>query len=108
MEADTCFLLRHLSEYLEGILKEEQTSDEFSDLPRDYLEVSKVLFEIASDDLNNPDKLRLLLKDIREARQSKIREGLGALNSVHLGVSTTLSTLTLSSTLVYCFPNCID
>lgn len=32
-------------EYLEGILKEEQTNGEFSDLPRDYLEVSKVLID---------------------------------------------------------------
>ncbi|GAA6022591.1 hypothetical protein JCM11491_000694 [Sporobolomyces phaffii] len=72
--------------YLEGILKEEQTQAEFSDVPRDYLEVSKVLLDVAADDISNPDRLRLLLKDIREARQSKIREGLGAINSVHLGM----------------------
>ncbi|GAA5841983.1 hypothetical protein JCM5353_003640 [Sporobolomyces roseus] len=72
--------------YLEGILKEEQSSDEFSDLPRDYLEVSKILLDSASDDLPTPEKLRLLLKDIREARQSKIRSGLSAVNSVHLGM----------------------
>lgn len=60
-------------------------------MPRDYLEVSKVLLDIAADDIassgsSSPDRLRLLLKDIREARQSKIRRGLGAINSVHLGV----------------------
>ncbi|GAA5923940.1 DNA replication protein PSF2 [Sporobolomyces koalae] len=74
------------TQYLEGILKEEQTSGEFSDLPRDYLEVAKVLLDVAMDDLNSPDRLRLLLKDIREARQAKIRQGLEALNSVHLGM----------------------
>ena len=45
----------------------------------------------ASDDLPTPEKLRLLLKDIREARQSKIRSGLSAVNSVHLGVSSPFS-----------------
>ncbi|GAA5894653.1 DNA replication protein PSF2 [Sporobolomyces salmoneus] len=78
--------------YLESQLKEEQTNEVFSDLPRDYLEVSKILLDVASDDIaststaNTPDRLRLVLKDIREARQSKIREGLGAINSVHLGM----------------------
>ncbi|GAA5997072.1 DNA replication protein PSF2 [Rhodotorula paludigena] len=71
---------------LESILKLEQTEAEFSDLPRDYLEVAKVLLEVASDDVPAPDKVRLLLKDIREARQAKIREGLGAINAVHLGM----------------------
>ncbi|CEQ42465.1 SPOSA6832_04275 [Sporobolomyces salmonicolor] len=81
--------------YLEQILREETTQGDFSDLPRDYLEVSKVLLEVASDDLPAPDRLRLLLKDIREARQAKVREGLGAVNAVHLGMPN-LSTLELS------------
>ncbi|GAA6048065.1 hypothetical protein JCM3770_000174 [Rhodotorula araucariae] len=71
---------------LENILKLEQTQPEFSELPRDYLEVSKVLLEVASDDVPSPDRVRLLLKDIREARQAKVREGLGAINAVHLGM----------------------
>ncbi|POY73444.1 hypothetical protein BMF94_3381 [Rhodotorula taiwanensis] len=72
--------------YLEDTLKAEQTNGEFSDLPRDYLEVSKVLLETAPDDLASPDRIRLLLKDIREARQAKVRDGLGAINPVHLGM----------------------
>jgi GINS complex subunit 2 len=80
-------------------LKEEQTQAEFSDLPRDYLEVSKVLLESASDDLSSPEKLRLVLKDIREARQSKIRQGLSAINCVHLGVSSFSPSLSLSPSL---------
>ncbi|GAA5965829.1 hypothetical protein JCM3765_001196 [Sporobolomyces pararoseus] len=83
------------TQYLETILKEEQTSQTFSDLPRDYLEVSKILLDLASDDLNQPDKLRLILKDIREVRQSKIREGLTAINSVHLGMPN-LSTMEIN------------
>ncbi|GAA6062594.1 hypothetical protein JCM10212_004189 [Sporobolomyces blumeae] len=82
-------------EYFEEMLKEEQSSSEFSDLPRDYLEVSKVLLDVASDDVTEPDRIRLVLKDIREARQAKIREGLAAVNSVHLGMPN-LSTLELA------------
>jgi len=101
---------------LEEVLREEQTRAEFSDLPRDYLEVSKVLLEVcvppalpasstahtssltclsrsASDDVPAPDRVRLLLKDIREARQAKVREGLAAINAVHLGVRPRLPPL---------------
>lgn len=44
----------------------------------------------ASDDLENPDKIRTLLKDIREARQSKSREGIAKLDHSELGVRTPL------------------
>ncbi|GAA5856490.1 hypothetical protein JCM8547_008767 [Rhodosporidiobolus lusitaniae] len=81
--------------FLEQVLKQEQTDANFSDLPRDYLEVAKVLLEVASDDVPSPDRIRLLLKDIREARQAKVREGLAAVNAVHLAMPN-LSTLELS------------
>lgn len=45
----------------------------------------------ASDDLENPDKIRTLLKDIREARQSKSREGVAKLDHSELGVRPPLS-----------------
>lgn len=45
-----------------------------------------LLDDSAPDDLASPDRIRLLLKDIREARQAKVRDGLGAINPVHLGV----------------------
>lgn len=35
----------------------------------------------ASDDLEEPDRLRSLLKDLREARQAKSREGLRVLDN---------------------------
>lgn len=41
----------------------------------------------ASDDFAQPDKVRVILKDIRETRQSKIRQGLAYLNPVSVGVS---------------------
>ena len=40
----------------------------------------------ASDDLENPDKLRSLLKDLHEARQAKSREGLKQLEYSELSV----------------------
>lgn len=40
----------------------------------------------ASDDIYNPDKLRSLLKDLREARQAKSREGLRKLDHEMLRV----------------------
>ena len=47
----------------------------------------------ASDDLENPDKIRTLLKDIREARQSKSREGVRKLDHSELGVCYSLVVL---------------
>ena len=40
----------------------------------------------ASDDFQNPEKIRSLLKDIREARQAKSREGLVKLDHIALSV----------------------
>lgn len=40
----------------------------------------------ASDDLENPDRIRTLLKDIREARQAKSRDGITKLDHSELGV----------------------
>ena len=40
----------------------------------------------ASDDLENPVKLHSLLKDLREARQAKSREGLKQLDHSELSV----------------------
>jgi len=43
----------------------------------------------ASDDLQNPEKLRSLLKDLREARQAKSRDGLKDLDHSELSVWVT-------------------
>ncbi|ORY88559.1 hypothetical protein BCR35DRAFT_329810 [Leucosporidium creatinivorum] len=74
---------------LEETLREETSSDDFSPLPRDYVELSNTLLHLASDDFplhSSSDKVKILLKDIREARQAKIRVGAGALNPVHLAM----------------------
>lgn len=44
----------------------------------------------ASDDLEQPDKLRSLLKNLREARQAKSREGLKQLDHSELSVRSPL------------------
>lgn len=67
-------------ESLQSHLTNETTQPEFSDLPFRFAEISKVLLDVAPDDLENPDRLRSLLKDIREARQAKSREGLDQLD----------------------------
>ena len=40
----------------------------------------------AQDDLESPDKIRTLLKDIREVRQAKSRDGITKLDHSELGV----------------------
>ncbi|KAJ7584258.1 DNA replication complex GINS protein PSF2 [Mycena floridula] len=68
-------------EILQTRLEEEKASPHFSELPFRYMEISKVLLDVAADDIENSDKIRSLLKDLREARQAKSRAGLGSLDS---------------------------
>jgi GINS complex subunit 2 len=73
-------------------------------LPFRFAEIAKVILDVlvllsvpfflyaltniisASDDLENPEKLRSLLKDLREARQAKSREGLKTLDHSELSL----------------------
>jgi len=73
-------------EYLQNRLKEELSEQGFSQLPYQFAEISKVLLDVASDDLQSPDKIRTLLKDLREARQAKSREGLRKLDHIALSL----------------------
>ena len=74
-------------EHLQDRLAQEVAKpDAFSELPFRFTEISKVLLDVASDDLENPDQVRSLLKDLREARQAKSREGLKHLDHSELGV----------------------
>jgi GINS complex subunit 2 len=65
-------------------LRSESTQPGFSPLPHFWIGVSQALLTAAPDDIPNSNKVRTLLKDIREARQSKILAGVSMLNSVHL------------------------
>lgn len=92
-------------EYLQGRLLLETTRPEFSELPFRFAEIAKVLLDMcvpalsslnrliniltcfrASEDFQEPDKIRSLLKDIQEARQAKSREGLSKLDHSELSV----------------------
>ncbi|KAG5648869.1 hypothetical protein DXG03_000218 [Asterophora parasitica] len=73
-------------DFLQDRLNKETSEAGFSDLPFRFAEVSKVLLDVASDDLENPDKLRSLLKDLREARQAKSRDGLKTLDHSELSL----------------------
>ncbi|ETS60992.1 hypothetical protein PaG_04924 [Moesziomyces aphidis] len=71
-------------EALTETLKQETTQPGFSLLPHHWVGVSSSLLENAADDVPQSNRVRALLKDIREARQSKILAGVPMLNSVHL------------------------
>lgn len=79
------------AEPLQTLAKEEREKAEaFEALPRRFFEVSKVLLDVAADDLTQPGTLRSLLKDIRDMRQAKIRQGLqseGVMRGSYLQVS---------------------
>lgn len=66
----------------------------FSPLPLHFMAISKLLLEqyvfqcnlcfSAAEDIPSSSKIRSLLKDLREARQSKILAGLAMINGAHL------------------------
>ncbi|KDR83972.1 hypothetical protein GALMADRAFT_219801 [Galerina marginata CBS 339.88] len=73
-------------DFLQERLTLETSEPTFSSLPFRFAEISKVILDVASDDLENPDKIRSLLKDLREARQAKSRDGLKTLDHSELSL----------------------
>ncbi|KAL1917304.1 uncharacterized protein VTP21DRAFT_4960 [Calcarisporiella thermophila] len=72
-------------EYLEKTLEEEREhSDRFSEMPYRYMETAHLLLESATDDIQDVNEIRALLKDLREARQVKVREGMLALEPTYI------------------------
>lgn len=84
---------------LKAKLTQEEESQEFSDLPFHYFEVSRMLLEryerycyarqyrldrnvvdSASEDIQHVDRIRTVLKDLRERRHQKARLGLANLD----------------------------
>ncbi|CAX44735.1 DNA replication complex GINS protein PSF2, putative [Candida dubliniensis CD36] len=58
---------------------------QFSDLPWNWLELSKILLEKAPDDLSDPvDQLRTVIQDLRETRLVKSKKGLKELNESNI------------------------
>ncbi|KAI9574762.1 Psf2-domain-containing protein [Boletus coccyginus] len=73
-------------EFLQDRLSEETSESEFSHLPFRFAEIAKVILDVASDDVHNAEKVRSLLKDLREARQSKSRDGLSQIDNSELSL----------------------
>ena len=55
-------------------------------LPYHWFEVAEMLLDAASDDLIEPDRIRQLLRDIREVRLAKMRKGVEVLSGEGDGV----------------------
>ena len=62
---------------LKSILDEEQrdTNVFSTNLPFHYLEIAHVLFNNASDNIEDVDHIRTLIEDIATARATKLRKG---------------------------------
>ncbi|KAG2349115.1 Psf2-domain-containing protein [Suillus weaverae] len=73
-------------EFLQERLTRETSRPEFSKLPFRFAEIAKVILDVASDDVQNADKIKSLLKDLREARQAKSRDGLQKLDHSELSL----------------------
>ncbi|KIJ69975.1 hypothetical protein HYDPIDRAFT_78200 [Hydnomerulius pinastri MD-312] len=73
-------------EFLQERLSKETSQQEFSRLPFRFAEIAKVILDVASDDVQNAEKVRSLLKDLREARQAKSRDGLAQLDHSDLSL----------------------
>lgn len=57
----------------------------FAKLPNNWLELSKLIFEYASDDINDEVyKLKSLVQDLKEIRMIKVQKGLELINESHL------------------------
>ncbi|KAG6329503.1 hypothetical protein ID866_9588 [Astraeus odoratus] len=55
-------------------------------MPFRFAEIAKVILDVAPDDVPSAEKVRSLLKDLREARQAKSREGLAKLDHSELSL----------------------
>jgi GINS complex subunit 2 len=76
------YLSRESLELSAPFLKDSATSRAQADaLPYHWLELSHLLLTHATDDFDEPDTLRRLLRDLREVRMSKIRKGFRVLDA---------------------------
>lgn len=71
-------------ENLTKLLQTETSNLAFATVPFHYVSIAKVLLDTAPDDIPNSDEVRARLKDLREARQSKVGDGLAMINPYHL------------------------
>lgn len=60
----------------------DNTADAAPDaLPYHWLEIGEMLLEAASDDFEDPDNVRKLLRGLREVRMAKLRSGVEVLDA---------------------------
>lgn len=50
-------------------------------LPYHWLEMGELLLDAASDDIEDPDQVRRLMRDLREVRMAKLRAGIEVLDA---------------------------
>jgi GINS complex subunit 2 len=65
---------------------EDEESEIEGTLPYHWFEIAEMLLNDAADDVGEADRIRQLLRDIREVRLSKMRKGLDALSGDGEGV----------------------
>lgn len=63
-------------ESLALVLEEEKDSTAFSDLPQHFIEIAQLLMKGAKDDIPSAQRVQLLVEDISNIRQRKIRDGI--------------------------------
>ncbi|KNZ51379.1 hypothetical protein VP01_3979g1 [Puccinia sorghi] len=61
---------------LKKLLQYEVNSLQLSELPYFWLEISRLLIEIAADDIDSLEEVKKTLKDLKEVRQNKLRSSL--------------------------------
>ncbi|KAJ3046010.1 DNA replication protein psf2 [Rhizophlyctis rosea] len=71
-------------DHLTQKIEEEKNRREFSSLPFPYMEIAHLLLDCANDDIPRADTVRTLLRDLRERRQAKARQGLESLDPYYL------------------------
>ncbi|KAL1953744.1 hypothetical protein VTO42DRAFT_2308 [Malbranchea cinnamomea] len=54
-------------------------------LPYHWLELATILLDVASDDLVEPDRIRRLIRDLREARMAKMRKIMEGVDATAIG-----------------------
>jgi GINS complex subunit 2 len=60
-------------------------TEQFAKLPSNWLELSKIFFDRAPDDVNDEIyKLKSLIQDLKEIRMIKVKKGLKLINESHL------------------------
>jgi GINS complex subunit 2 len=78
---------------LENIAEDNISGDPRSALalPYHWVDIATMLLDVASDDLIDPDRIRRLIRDLREARMAKMRKLTEGLDATAVGGGEGLS-----------------